>query len=195
MKTISAIIIAIILLAMSISVGSVFAEGGGETGYPIETETTTVPTPEPTQPTPEPTQPTPEPTKPTPDPTKPRPVPTDEPEEPHPACTEGLIHPVITSIGEAYGLPYEELIVYFCEYDLGVGEIVLLVETYKRSKGEYTLDEILAMRLEQGLGWGEIWQILDLENFGKDMPGGFEGSGVFNRNQNRRKYNHQASNP
>ena len=105
MKTITAIIIAIILLAMSISTGSVFAQVGDGNAYPVETEATPVPTAEATEPTPDPTEPTPDPTEPTPLPTEPTPVPTDEPDEPSPVCEEGLVHPVIERIAETYDLP------------------------------------------------------------------------------------------
>lgn len=193
MKTFTAIIIAIILLAMSISTGSVFAEGGGGTAYPVETETTTVPTPEPTKPTPEPTRPTPEPTQPPPVAAADTPDPTDEPDGPHPVCEDGLVHPVLSRIAEVFDVPYEALVVYFCEYDFGVGEIVLLLETYQRSDGQVTLEELLAMRVEQELGWGEIWQALGLKGRDKDAPGGQGETGALNRNHNRRSYNNQAS--
>ncbi len=212
MKTISAIILAIIFLLASISTGTVFAQKGGDDsypvdeGYPVETTAPPEPTPEPPQPTPDPPQPTPDPPQPTPEPQKPTPeatepaplpttatsAPTQEPEGPHPAC-EGLeTHSVIARIAEHYHMAYEDLLVVFCEYGLGVREVKLLLETYTRVAEDFSLEEILSMRVDQGRSWREIWLDLGL----KDSPH-FDGSGqpeAFHKNNHRNGYNHQASN-
>jgi hypothetical protein len=204
MKTISAIIIAIILLIASLSTATVFANEGVnegysvDDGYPVVTETTTEPTdppPDPTEPTPEPTKPTPKPPEPTakppeptakppkptakpPNPTEFVPAPTEEPDVPNPICGGIMLHPVILRIAERYNLAYEELVTYFCEYDLGVGELNLAIETFMRASNGITLEEILAMRTVEGLDWGEIWQNMGLvgsENGEGDGFGPTEG--------------------
>lgn len=208
MRTITAIILAIILLAASIGTSSVFAQDGGDDGYPVDGyPVVTEPTPDPTNPPPDPPAPTPAPPQATPEPTsnptEPRPVLTDAPpvstqapDEPSLVC-EGLrSHPIITQIAERSHVAYEELMIYFCQYDLDVGEIVLLVNTISRSESDVSLEEVLAMRVEDGLGWEEIWQLLGYQGTGEG-----EGEGensdqpeVFSRNETRDKFNHQESN-
>lgn len=206
MKTFSAIIIAIILLLASISTSTVFAQDGGDDGYPIATETTPVPTdstpdppdptPDPPDPTPEPAQPTPEPARPTPEPTEAAPLPTaasPEPTpDPHPACEGIQAHTGITLLAEHFHTPYEDLLVFFCEYDLNIIEIKLLMQTFTHAAGQVSLDEIRAMRVEEGLSWVEIWLELGLKDNTK-----FDGSGqseAFKKNESRNQYNHQALN-
>lgn len=197
MKTFTAIIFAIILLLASISTSSVFAQDGGDEGYlvdegyPVETAESTS---DPSVPTPEPPQPTPEATEAAPLPAVSTPEPTAEPEDPHPVCEDLQTHPVLTLLAEHYNVAYEELLVYFCDYNLGVGEIDLLLKTFRRMSAEITLDEILAMRMDEGLGWGEIWLALGLKG---GEVGNSDNQGhpaAFKKNENRAKYNHQASN-
>ena len=213
MKTFTAILLAIIFLLASISTVTVSAQKGGDEGYsvdegyPVETTEPPEPTPEPPQPTPEAPQPTPEPPQPTPEPQKPTPDPTEaapqptaataaptkEPEDPHPACDGLKIHPVIEKISEHYQMPYEDLLEYFCDYNLGVMEIKLLLETFIRAAEEIGLDEILSMRVDEGRSWVDIWLTLGL----KETPNFDEvgQSEAFRKNDNRNGYNHQASNP
>jgi hypothetical protein len=206
MKTINAIILAIILLLASISTSTVFAQKGGDDGYPVnegypvETTEPPEPTPDPPDPTPEPPQPTPDPPQPTPEateatalPTASTPKPTEAPEDPHPVC-EGLkTHPVLTRFAEHYHMDYEDLLVYFCEYDFDMMEIKLLLETFTRAGGELSLDEILSLRMDEGWQWNDIWH-----NLGFEFPLSFDESGqpeAFRKNEKRNGYNHQASNP
>ena len=199
MKTFSAIIIAIILLMASISTGTVFAQDGGDDGYPVATETTPVPldpTPDPPDPTPEPAQPTPDPARPTPEPTEVAPLPTaatPEPTpDPHPACEGVQAHPGIMLLAEHFHMPYEELLVFFCEYDLNIIEIKLLMQTYTHAAGEVTLNEIRLMRVEEGLSWIEIWLELGLKD-GLKLDGSNQPE-AFTKNESRNQYNHQALN-
>lgn len=204
MKTITAIILAIILLAASIGTRTVFAQDGGDDGYPVETEATAEPTeaaPDPPDPTPATPQPTPNPPAATPDPTEvvslaATPEPPQETDEPSPVCVgdQTRTHPVINRLAAHYDVAYEELLVYFCEYDFGVGEIDLLLETFRRMSDGTTLEAILAMRIDEGLGWGEIWQALGLKGAGEGNPEGAGQPEAYKRNENRAKYNHQASN-
>jgi type IV secretory pathway VirB10-like protein len=207
MKTITAIILAIILLAVSIGTRTVFAQDGGDDGYPVETEATAAPTeapPEPTappEPAPAASQPTPNPPAATPEPTEAVPFvaipqPTRETNESSPVCVgdSTIVHPVISRLAEHYGSAYAELLDYFCEYNLGVGEIDLLLETFRRLSDGTTMEAIFAMRVDEGMGWGEIWQALGLQGVGEGNPEGAGQPEVFKRNENRAKYNHQASN-
>lgn len=136
MKIITAIIIAIIMLAVSLGTGTVFAQDEGGDGEPIITE------------------------------------PIEEPDELNPACEGVMFHPAIFRIAKRYGTTYEELLTYFCDYEFGVGEIFLMMETINRMSGEVSQEEIFAMRAEEELGWGEIWQGMGL--IGRQMDEGDE---------------------
>ena len=197
MKTFSAIIIAIILLLASISTGTVFAQDGGDDGYPIATETTPAPTDpphDPPEPTAEPAQPTPEPARPTSKPTEVTPLPAAASPEPtpnpDPACEGAQTHPGIMLLSEHFHTPYEELLVFFCEDNFNMIEIKLLMQTFTYATGKVTVDEIRSMRVEQGLSWNEIWLELGLKDTpkfdGSDQPKGFK------KNEGRNHYNHQA---
>ena len=89
-------------------------------------------------------------------------------------CSGEMIHPVLMSLVESYGVVYEDLLMYFCDYDFGVGEIRLALNTAERDEGDMTYKDILQMRLEDGtkeIGWGQIWQELGLIGRGRPDQG------------------------
>ena len=83
-------------------------------------------------------------------------------------CDGTVDHPTLLYLAEIFDVAYEELLVYFCEYDFGIGEIKLALVTAQQSDGELTYQDILEWRLvedgENGeaTGWGIIWQELGL---------------------------------
>lgn len=81
-------------------------------------------------------------------------------------CAGEMIHPVLSALAESYdGVEYEDLLMYFCEQDFGVGEIRHALETAAHPDVELTYQEILAWAYSEGMeeiGWGEIWQELGL---------------------------------
>jgi hypothetical protein len=68
-------------------------------------------------------------------------------------------HPVGATLAERYEVDYEQVMGWFCEDRLGMGEIGLALETAK--KADLTVEEIVSRRLD-GEGWGEIWRDLGL---------------------------------
>lgn len=143
----------------------------GDDGYPIETE---VPTEEPTiEPTQEPTRVSPQ--EPTREPTQ---LPTREPIEEsletpepmtlNPVCDGTRIHPVLYGFTILYDVSYDELFGYFCNDHLGIGEIALALKTVERLEGVISLEELLAQRVNDEYGWGEIWQSLGMMENGRN---------------------------
>ncbi len=125
---------------------------------------------------------------------------TEEPEggleESNPVC-EGLVeHPVLAWIESQYDVEFEDLQTYFCDYDFGIGEIVMMLESHARTEEEISLEDILAMRMDEELGWGEIKQSLGLIGKGrnKDDSEETDGTEALVRNENRAKFNHQTAN-
>lgn len=164
MKQKIAIIVSLVLIVGLMWTGSAFAQEVDQDGYPIVFEVTEEITPEV----------------------------TEEPEEINPVCEGELNHPVIMRIADQYNMDYEELTGYFCEYDFGVGEIVHLLATYNQMDDETTtLEDILAMRSDDEMGWGEIWQNLGLIGSGRNKSEE-EQTEALVRNQNRNKYNQQS---
>lgn len=188
-KRIFGLLSAILLVAL-IWVGSVSAQE--DDGYPVETESLIAePTQAPTQPpTQYPTQegdeypaeietPTVEPTRaPSEDPTQP-------PERHNPVCTGTRVHPVLAGLAVRFHVDYELVVHYFCDLKMGVGEITLAFVTVQRLEGEMKLDDILVLRINNGLGWGEIWRSLGLtEKLHNDHC---ESKGL-RKNMNRNKF-------
>jgi len=60
-------------------------------------------------------------------------------------------HPAGASIADTYGVDYEQVMEWFCEDNLGFGEVKHLLRTSEQT--ETSLEEILSMRLD-GMGWG-----------------------------------------
>jgi hypothetical protein len=84
-------------------------------------------------------------------------------------------HPVASALAERYDVDYEEVLAWFCEDGLGLGEIGLALYTVRVVENmadddvsadagvatvPMTADDLLAMRLEEEMGWGQIWQEL-----------------------------------
>lgn len=152
-------------------------------GYPIETE---VPTEEPTiEPTQKPTRvPPQEPTQlPTREPIE-ESLETPEPMTLNPVCDGTRIHPVLYGFTILYDVSYDELVGYFCNDHLGIGEIALALKTVERLEGVISLEELLAQRVNDEYGWGEIWQRLGMIGNGRntknDQPEGL----AKNKNRN-----------
>lgn len=105
----------------------------------------------------------------------PGPVPTANPD-----CTGAQPHPTGMTLAERYGVPYEEIMGWFCQ-GFGFGEIDLAYSLSQVS-GQ-PVAEIFAMKLS-GMGWGEIKQRLDPEGQHKDN----------NRKNNEHKNNNKNKN-
>lgn len=89
---------------------------------------------------------------------EPQPVEGEEPpisEPPLPGCTDQT-HPVGVKLSVTYGVPYEEVMGWFCQ-GFGFGEIMLALQASQHS--ELSAEEILLLKLELG-GWGEVWRHL-----------------------------------
>lgn len=98
---------------------------------------------------------------------------TDEDLETPAYCLEGTIHPALAGLAEFYEVDYEELLVYFCDYDFGIGEIEHALATAELEDVEMTYQELLEWRYDGGtkeVGWGEIWQALGLIDMDTDDP-------------------------
>jgi hypothetical protein len=76
-----------------------------------------------------------------------------------------IVHPVGYGIAERYDVDYEEVMTWFCEENMGFGQIMLALQT--ADGYEETYDELLDRRIA-GEGWGEIWQDLGLIGRPKD---------------------------
>ena len=72
---------------------------------------------------------------------------------------------------------------YFCSDNLGVGEVALALVTVQHLEGEVDMETLLTQRLDDGLGWGEIWQALGL--IGKDADHEFKQSVERNKHQDQ----------
>ena len=92
-----------------------------------------------------------------PDPTE---EPADTPLDDNPICLLTREHSVLAGLAERYNVAYEDLVALFCESDLGIGEIALALATAQQSEGAVTIEDLLTQRLDDELGWGEIWQEL-----------------------------------
>lgn len=89
---------------------------------------------------------------------EPQPVEEEEPPisgPPQPGCTNQT-HPVGVKLSVTYGVPYEEVMGWFCQ-GFGFGEIMLALQASQHS--ELSAEEILLLKLELG-GWGEVWHHL-----------------------------------
>lgn len=80
-------------------------------------------------------------------------------------CSGEMTHPVLTRLAEVYEVDYADLLVYFCEYEFGIGEIRHALFTAQYIDLDSTYQDILDWRYAEGMkdvGWGEIWQELGL---------------------------------
>jgi hypothetical protein len=88
-------------------------------------------------------------------------------------CLEGKTHPALAWLAEFYEVDYDELLVYFCDYEFGIGEIEHALATAELEDVEMTYQELLEWRYDGGtkeVGWGEIWQALGLIEMDSDEP-------------------------
>ncbi len=117
---------------------------------------------------------------------------TTETEDSDLVCDGERVHPVLEGFSSKYNVPYDDLLVYFCELDLGVGEIALALQTNMQTGGnEEMMDELITQRVDEGKGWGEIWQELNL--IGNDNGNG-EGEKALVRNNERNEFQAQIQN-
>jgi len=65
-----------------------------------------------------------------------------------------VLHPVGSRIAQRYGVPYEQVMTWFCQDHMGFGEIMLALQTAKVTAE--APDEVVAERIT-GTGWGNIW--------------------------------------
>ncbi|MCX7977133.1 MAG: DUF5667 domain-containing protein [Bellilinea sp.] len=63
-------------------------------------------------------------------------------------------HPVGAKLAMEYGVPYEQVMGWFCR-GYGMGEIMLVLQASQKSG--LNPDQFFAMKQEQG-GWGKVWQ-------------------------------------
>jgi len=93
-------------------------------------------------------------------------------------CSNEAIHPVLSALAEDYQVEYDDLLFYFCEQEIGVGEIEHALATAALEEVEETYDVLLSWFYEDGMEWGEIWQTLGLigsDDFDPDEDDGDEG--------------------
>ncbi len=196
------IAIAAALLLTLAWVGTVQAQE--DPGYPVETETPTETATETKPPTDTPTEtevPTENPTEtetpPAPvDPTEtPNPTvvptaePTPTPNQNNPVCDGSRIQPTLAGLANRFEVPYESLVGYFCVDHLGIGEIALALTMAQHSSEGVDLNSVISMRVEQGMGWGQIWQSLGMQG-----NGNADGDETLKKNQDRNKHQDQITN-
>jgi hypothetical protein len=76
-----------------------------------------------------------------------------------------LEHPVGARLAETFGAEYGFVMEWFCDREMGFGQVMLALTTAQVSDGDAA--GLLARRAE-GEGWGQIWQ--DLALIGRDRP-------------------------
>jgi hypothetical protein len=91
-----------------------------------------------------------------------------------------------------YNVPYETLLVYYCQLDVSVGEIALALQTNQLTDGEAAVEDLFTQRTDEGLGWGEIWQALNLIGNGNGEDG--RGEKELVRNTQRNEFQEQIQN-
>jgi hypothetical protein len=85
------------------------------------------------------------------------------------ACTQADPHPAAQRLAESYGVPYEDVIGWFCEGHYGLGEIMLALKTSQKTGRP--AGDLLASKTKLG-GWGKVWQDLGLIGKPAHSPGG-----------------------
>jgi hypothetical protein len=84
-------------------------------------------------------------------------------------CVGAALQPIAASLATSYGVPYEQIMGWFCDGNYGLGEIMHALET-----GEKTgvpAEDLLGLKTELG-GWGRVWQGLGLIGRSEDKPSG-----------------------
>ncbi len=74
-------------------------------------------------------------------------------------CVGADPHPTAQALAETYGVPYEEVMGWFCEDGYGMGEIEHILQTAEAT-GK-SVAEVMEMKAQLG-GWGQVWQELGL---------------------------------
>lgn len=82
-------------------------------------------------------------------------------------CSGEIIHPALEDLSEQYDVDYEELLPYFCEKELGIGDIKHALMTATREDVEMDYQQLLDWVYTDGMSWGEIWQQLGLIGMGE----------------------------
>ena len=85
-------------------------------------------------------------------------------------CSSDALPPVLSSLAEDYDVEYDDLLVYFCEKEIGIGEIEHALATAALEEVEETYDVLLSWFYDDGMEWGEIWQTLGLIGSGEFNP-------------------------
>ncbi len=97
----------------------------------------------------------------------------DEEESGVEGAAEGCVgvepHPVAERLAGSYGVPYEQIMSWFCDGDYGFGEIMHALETGQET-GVPAAD-LLVLKTELG-GWGRVWQGLGLIGRPEGVPAG-----------------------
>jgi hypothetical protein len=85
-----------------------------------------------------------------------------------------LTHPVGAKLATRYDVDYEQVMGWFCDNEMGFGQIMLALQTAALLGGdaEYYLGRRVA-----GEGWGEIWQEEGLIGRGRHFAAGDAGGG------------------
>jgi hypothetical protein len=72
------------------------------------------------------------------------------------------LHPALNKLATQFGVPYAELLNYFCIGRFGVGEIKLALKADAMLDNELTAGDILALKVQLG-GWGQVWKQLGVK--------------------------------
>ena len=78
----------------------------------------------------------------------------------------GVEHPVGSHLAAAFDVSYDLVMEWFCEDEMGFGQIMLALTTAEVPGGEAKAADFLARRAG-GEGWGQIWRSLDLIGRGR----------------------------
>jgi hypothetical protein len=82
-------------------------------------------------------------------------------------------HPVGQKLADAYEVPYEEIMTWFCDDNFGFGEIKLALQAGE--KLDMLPEDLLAMKDELG-GWGQVWKELGYKGRPKDKDKDNQGA-------------------
>jgi hypothetical protein len=74
-------------------------------------------------------------------------------------------HPVGQKLADAYDVPYEDIMGWFCDDNFGFGEIKLALQAAEAL--DVLPEDLLAMKDELG-GWGQVWKELGSHGRPKD---------------------------
>jgi hypothetical protein len=104
----------------------------------------------------------------------------EPPDEDGGTCTGADPHPKGSKLASEYGVPYDMIMTWFCYYNLGFGEIDLMLGLSKQYG--VPVDQILDMRIKEGLGWGRIKQIM-ADQYESDLK--VKGKSEQNKNKDK----------